>query len=297
VRWGRRLRTLLSSPSAAPYRILGKVAPDSMWRRYADQCRQAGLERSVFVLSFDCDTDLDIRVVEGVHERLVNMGIPPVYAVPGELLERGSDTYRRIAAAAAEFMNHGYVQHTTVDAGRTRYVSSFSYDEVGFERVATDIEEGHRAHERVLGRLPKGFRTPHFGEFQRPHQLRFLHRTLRSLGYRYSSSTVPFEAFRRGPWRDDLGVREFPVTGCPDWPLSVLDTWGFRFAPDKMVDERDFVRQIRRLGQLMETTPLFVNIYGDPSQVYDWPEFFEAVAGLSPFAVASFDRLLEVRPR
>lgn len=142
--WGSRLRTLLASPSAAPYRILGKDAPDSMWRRYADLCRQSGLKRSVFVLSFDCDTDLDIRVVEGVHERLVKLGIPPVYAVPGELLERGSDTYRRVAADAAEFMNHGYVHHTTVDPRCSRYVSSCGMERQENRGVAAARNRGAR---------------------------------------------------------------------------------------------------------------------------------------------------------
>ena len=33
---------------------------------------------------------------------------------------------------------------------------------------------------------------------------------------------------------------------------------------------------------------LFLNIYADPSQVHDWPEFFEAIARLRQFNVDSF---------
>ena len=33
---------------------------------------------------------------------------------------------------------------------------------------------------------------------------------------------------------------------------------------------------------------VFLNIYADPSQVYDWPEFFESITELSAYNVDSF---------
>jgi hypothetical protein len=39
---------------------------------------------------------------------------------------------------------------------------------------------------------------------------------------------------------------------------------------------------------LDEGMPIAVNLYGDPSQVFDWPEFFQAMAGLAPYAVSSY---------
>ena len=36
-----------------------------------------------------------------------------------------------------------------------------------------------------------------------------------------------------------------------------------------------------------------MNLYADPSQVDDWPEFFAAMARFGPFAVPSYDAVLD----
>ncbi len=38
--------------------------------------------------------------------------------------------------------------------------------------------------------------------------------------------------------------------------------------------------------------PPLHNVYGDPSQVYDWPGFSDAVGGLAPWAVSSYAEAL-----
>ena len=38
---------------------------------------------------------------------------------------------------------------------------------------------------------------------------------------------------------------------------------------------------------------LVINIYADPSQVYDWPEFFDALEKLAPYNVGSFRELID----
>jgi len=292
------LKSLAARPRDLGYETLSRITPPRLWRRYQGLCRRNGLTKPRFVLSLDCDTDLDIRVVEGVHLRLQESGITPIYAVPGELLERGSHQYRSIAETGAQFLNHGYRPHTSVDAQRTTYTSTHFYNDLSLELVADDIRAGHRAIQDVLGFTATGFRTPHFGSFQHPRQLRFVHDRLRDMGYRVSSSTLPIHAFRNGPWYQQSGLWEFPLTGCLDRPLSPLDTWSFRFAPDRRGTEQDYISQINRLAGWMEQgVPLFINIYGDPSQVYDWPEFFTGVARFAPFCAVSYLDLLPTDAR
>lgn len=272
------------------------AAGGALRANHSRACRRLGLDGLRVVLSFDCDTDEDIDVVGGVHERLGALGVVPAYAVPGELLERGSDVYQSIAATGAEFLNHGFRQHCELDAATRTYVSSFFYDEIGTAAVEEDVRAGHDAVLRVLGQEPRGFRSPHFGTFQRPSQLRFLHRLLASLGYRYSSSTAPIRGLLRGPvLRTRAGVAELPVCGRRDQPRRVLDTWSFRFAPGRQVEAADYVVQVLELRDAYagKGRPGVLNLYADPSQVADWPEFFALVGQLADHAVPSFASLLD----
>lgn len=270
------------------YRAVGRFAPDVLWRRLARHSRRAGIDRPTFVLSLDCDTIKDIEVGPGVHERLQSLGITPVYAVPGELLERGADVYRAFAASGSELVNHGYVEHTRLEADGT-YRSFFFYDELPRATVRDDVVRGHAAVTEVAGAPPKGFRTPHFGSFQSDDDLRFLHGVLAELGYEYSTSSSPIVAFRHGPVTSRWGIAEIPVTGCPTMPLGILDSFGFRFAPGRRFGPDDYVAEAAALATRLERgEPLLVNLYADPSQVHDWPGFFDAMHRFAPFAVRSY---------
>jgi peptidoglycan/xylan/chitin deacetylase (PgdA/CDA1 family) len=256
----------------------------------------AGMTTSAAVLSFDCDTDEDIEVVADLHDAMVRLGVTPSYAVPGELLLRGADVYRDLAARGAEFLNHGFREHCHFDSATQTYVSSYFYDQLNWEEVEEDIRTGHEACIEVLGHRPTGFRTPHFGSFQRASQLGALHRLLAGLGYRFSSSTGPRYGFRNGPLvRTATGVLEVPVTGCPSAPLRPFDSWSFRFAPHRLGDDDDYLAEAAALVDLA-TRPgavQLVNIYADPSQVVDWPPFLRVVNLLAPFARPSFAAVLD----
>lgn len=276
--------------------LLGVAGGVLRWN-HARLAGRAGIDGLVVLLSFDCDTEQDIGVVPEVHARLAGLDVVPTYAVPGELLERGADVYRAVAAGGAEFLNHGYHPHCVLDDATRTYVSSHFYDEIGLPAVEDDVRRGHEAVQAVLGQAPLGFRTPHFGTFQRPGQLRFLHRLLQSLGYRYSSSTTPLHGLVRGPVvRTRHGLVELPVTGRIDAPRRVLDTWSFRFAPGRRVEADDYLAQVRALAReaLDRRRPTVLNLYADPSQVADWPGFFQVAGELAPHSLPSFRSLVEV---
>ena len=290
------LRSLASAgahPVRSTTRLVARTSPELLWKRYERLCRRAGFSEPAFILSLDCDTSQDIEVAVQVHDRLTAVGICPVYAVPGELLEEGSDVYLKLASSGATFMNHGYARHTTYDPANRTYTSFFFYDQQDRATVAKDIAEGHEVVTRVLGRAPSGFRTPHFASFQKGRQLGWLHGVLFDLGYRYSSSTIPLQAIRRGPAIRGP-VWEVPVTGTYDAPLTILDSWSFRFDRTSTKTTRDYEQQATRLaGMLDRGMPIMINLYADPSQVWDWDGFFDVMSLFAAHAVDSYDALLD----
>ncbi len=250
-----------------------------LWRRYQRRARRAGLDRLYLVLSFDCDTRKDAQVVERLDERLRNMGARPVYAVPGRLLEADGPVYQRLAKRGAEFINHGFAEHTFYDACRRVHASCFFYDQQPRQVVRQDIEQGQQAVTDLLGISPQGFRAPHFGTFRTPAQLRFVHRILGELGCRFSSSTLPYQAFARAPLFADYGVVEIPVSGMGDAPLAILDSWSCFAAPNRRLTAEDYLRQAERAaGRYRRIGAGVLNYYVDPLHVHDQEAFFRAVA-------------------
>lgn len=273
-----------SAPQLAE-RLRQRLRPSSVFARHASRARRVGLEELYLVLSFDCDTEEDIEVAPEVHERLLELGVRPVYAVPGELLRRGEGVYGRFAETGSEFLNHGGREHTYFDEDLGRHASCFFYDQQDPEVVDEDIRAGDAIVREVVGIAPRGFRTPHFGTYQQAHQLESLHVVLTNLGYRFSTSTVPAYGMRYGPAFDRFGVTELPVSGLATSPFEILDTWACFEAPDRVRTPADFRDQAERLASAHKAAgPGLINIYGDPSHVHGEDDFFEGIAALAAVA-------------
>lgn len=276
--------------------FLGLIAP-SFFRYNQDRLlKKTKLKDKCFLLSFDCDTSKDIEVVEYVHNRLKGMGITPTYAVPGELLVEGAEIYRKLSDQGAEFINHGYRSHTSYCSKNKSYLSTLFYEKLKNQDVREDILKGHKTFFDVLGKYPLGFRTPHFGGYQSKNNLRHLYSTLTELGYSFSSSTSPYIAMWKGSVIDtNFGIYEFPVSGCYDYPVRILDSWSFRFSPTRRFKESDYVLQFKKAIDhfgLMNGPAIF-NIYADPSQVYDWEDFFLCMEMTKNLKNISFAELTE----
>jgi Polysaccharide deacetylase len=289
-----RLKAAATDPAAAAYALRVRLRRDGLFARYGELSRRAGLDRVWLVLSFDCDTPEDAAVVEGVHERLMGMGVRPVYAVPGALLREADDVYGRIASSGAEFINHGNRMHAYVDEETNRWASSFFYDQQPRATIRKDIVDADATLREVIGRGPAGFRTPHFGTFQSPEQLRWLHGVISELGYGFSTSTVPLWGFRHGPAFERFGRLELPVTGGVADPLSTLDTWSCFEAPDRVRTPADYRAEASAVGDAYAQAGAGVlNVYGDPSHIHDREEFFRAVEHWISVAVpAGYTELL-----
>lgn len=279
-----KIKTVTSDPIFAGYAAWSRLHLFSLLATYRAKAVKSGLDRLYLVLSFDCDTPEDIAVAWEVHEKLLAMGICASYAVPGALLREGADVYRRIAATGAEFLNHGGRSHTYFDVERGEYRSCFFYDQQSRDVLRQDIEEGDRVVTEVIRKKPIGYRTPHFGTFQRYDQLLFLHRLLRGLGYLYSTSTTPFLGLRYGPAFKRFGLMEFPVSGQGSNPLDILDSWGCFRAPDRRLFPDDYKREALGMARHLAASPGILNFYADPSHIVDQPTFFETMADLVKMA-------------
>lgn len=280
-----RARRLVPSPALTAERIRMRLEPASLFRRHAARARSAGLDSLYLVISFDCDRTEDAEVAWRVHERLLDLGVQPVYAVPGELIEQGGGVYRKIAGTGSEFLNHGGRTHTYFDEKRGRHAPCYFYDEVGPEAVSEDIAYGHRLVTKIIGTEPVGFRVPHFGTYQQRSQLRFLHGRLDELGYSFSTSTVPAWGLREGPVFRRFGLAELPVSGMASSPLEILDTWSCFEAPDRTRGPEDFLREAELLAHGHAAAgPGVINVYGDPSHIVDRREFFDAIEVIATVA-------------
>ena len=257
-------------------KTLNRINPNLIWHLYAKKCKKL-FNKSKFILSFDCDTEDDIAVVWDVHSKLLEMGITPVYAVPGELLKKGEKVYRAIHETGAEFINHGGRGHTYFDVVHNRHASCFFYDQQSSDIVAQDIIQGHKTLQDVLGITATGWRTPHFGTFQKSEHLNFLYSILEEMKYTFSTSTSPEMAYRQGPIYENSSIFEIPVTGIFSEPLNIMDTWGYFEAYDRFRTADDYVKTSQSLAKFASCYPILINIYGDPSHIHDKLEFFDAM--------------------
>lgn len=262
--------------------------PDlSPFNTYFARAREVGLKEPTLFLSFDCDTDPDIKLVGEVHDFLTRLGIKATYAVPGAQLERGTAEYRALSDRGAEFMNHGQAPHA--EWREDRYVSITWYHEMSAEEVEADIRAAHVTIEQLIGQTPRGFRAPHFGLYREPEQLAIIRRVSRALGYKYCSTTVPDVALENGPAFIADGVVELATLGSARAPTVLHDTWTY------LTDRKVYALGDEYAELFIETVDAFANAgepalltwYGDPSHVAGQRPFERAMEHFAKRGFAS----------
>ena len=292
-----RIKHLASSPEYTRRHLMSVASPKFYYNKHSRRSKIAGISQPSFVLSFDCDTVDDIAVVESVHSRIREMGIQPVYAVPGELLREGSAVYKEIMRDGSEFINHGGRRHTFFNTALQREESCFFYDQQSSADREEDVRLGHKLVLEVLGVEPTGFRTPHFGTFSKVEDLKWLHELLVKMEYRYSSSATPFWGDKCGPkYLSSAGqLIEFPISGGFGRPLTILDSWRAFGAPNRSMTPSDYFDEVKLLAShVSQLESGLINIYADPLHIAKEPLFFEAMSELAKVVKpTTFSRLLE----
>ena len=289
----RRISQIKNEPTMLFYYIQSKFIPKHLLSDYSN--KNVLLDRLYFVLSFDCDTVEDIEVVESLNEELSKIGVKAVYAVPGELLKKGKKQYRSLLSGGAEFINHGYLTHSI--KVENEYINTLDYAKISLDEVKVDILRGDESIKELLGVTPKGFRTPHFGSFQKRIQLLYQHKILKELGYRYSTSTTPYFSLRYGAVFDDFGIYEIPMTGLASELLRVFDSFLFFDQGDGYFNGENYGAAGVKISEMYQenVTKGIINIYVDPSQVYGCKSaFLNTIEQISRNALSvTYSELLE----
>jgi hypothetical protein len=262
--------------------------PEIYWDIYQSRVDKLNLDGIYLIISCDCDTDEDIDASIKLHEWASKRKIKLTFAVPGTQLINGANVYGEISKRS-EFINHGYLAHAKIYNGE--YVSTTFYNEMPFEEVKSDIENGHHCIEDILNKSPNGFRAPHFGHFQSRAQLSYQYKVLNTLEYQYSTSTVSLKAALKGAIYKVNGLYEMPLTGTYSNPCSQLDSWTY------LLDKKHY-----RLSEKYKTNLIslwknlsckgingVINIYVDPSHVVNDSVFREGIEFLLQNEVKTID--------
>ncbi len=265
---------------------LGMLFPGFFWRQYASQARRQGFKRLYLVLSFDCDTPEDIQAAAPLDDWLRQHGFKTTYAVPGAQLQQGAAVYRQLADSGAEFINHGARPHTVWNG--ERYQSDTFYARMTPEEVVADIRSGHEIVSQVTGRPPLGFRAPHFGLLGQP-ELEIIYATLRSLDYRFATTTGPRYGIWHGPrWRTH-DLLEFPLTGSYASPFILLDSFRHIVSRSQRVVKDSYAASLTATVEqlLAHHIPGLLNIYVDPSMVAPNQAFYRAFERIQTLGIPS----------
>jgi len=246
---------------------------------YSRLTSRQNITRPYLIISFDCDTPQDVAASLEFIPWFIERNIKAVFAVPGTRLEASSADFKNIFQMGFEFMNHGYLEHAAYDNDKKAYYSITWYHEMHPDEILQDILNGHRAVLETTGLSPKGFRAPHFGHLTKK-DLDTVYSTIISLGYTYSTTTVPQLGLDHGAVYEPIpGLFEFPLTGTYDNPNILLDSWQFLAAPKRIYSADDYMVQFRKLVDYYggRHLPCILNLYVDPCHVLNFPGFFQCL--------------------
>lgn len=259
------------------------------------QGKQLNLDTPKFLLSFDCDTVADISAAKRLFQKFSNFNIYPLIAAPADIIEEGLETFQELAAQGAVFINHGSKHHAAVNSNNEIY-STFTYENTPEQVWQQDIIDGHHRLKNYLGVSVKGFRTPHFGEFSSPSNLKKLYKLLIDLGYNYSSSTTPIHvriARRSHKWSENK-IIEFPVNGQIQQPSQIIDSWSFMQSGENRQQIKEILCALNSYINVFNAeTKIFLNLYFDPAQLEQQKEICDSLIRFAPWAIKSFEELIE----
>ncbi len=224
--------------------------------------------------SFDCDIPEDTESLPALCNLLKEYDLPASFAVIGELLKKNPEPYEKVMKQGFEIINHGYSQHNLKDKNGVWEACLF-YNALTTEQIEQEISQNQELIHRYLGIHPDGFRTPHFGTFQRHQDIEVLHAILFRQGIAYSSSTQILSAKMQRLLNPGRPVVEVPFSSRVGTTQGLFDSWTFLGAPKMHYDPRGFMLNFQRIMKcaLSSMKPIFLNFYFDPNHVVSLEEF------------------------
>ena len=236
--------------------------------------------KNTFFLSFDCDTEENYKFYENLLIKLSKYNFKSIFAVPGSFMKKNPSLFQEIYSLGHEFINHGFYQHTKYFKNKDFYHSYFFYKNLPDQIIVDDILKGHDVLTKIVGEKNiKGFRTPHFGSFDKKNNLNLIYETIKKLGYSYSSSTMPYRSYLQGQIYKNpkFDIYEIPLTGMLKIaPFNIFDSWTVRYADNKKTFSNwDYFKIFEsNLNYVIKNhTNFILNYYVDPRQVYHYKPF------------------------
>ena len=282
------IKLLICNPLRLLSYLLIKTLPNNLIKKNFFYSKF--LNKKIFLISFDCDTQKDIDVLEILLSKLNSISLKIVLAIPAELIAKNLDLIINLKKKyEIEFLNHGYYLHTKFNNKNYVYESIFSYEKKDFEFIKKDIILAHNFFKDHLNIKLSGFRAPHFGEINFDKKKKIF-RYLKYLNYKFSTSSIYDLAYFNGPIFKSEGMTEISVTGCADNQVSILDSWSYlEKKDDKLSLSPKYLNELKKLNDILNDDNFnFINIYADPSHVFENDDFFMELKKFAKFNLLNF---------
>lgn len=217
------------------------------------------------LLSFDCDKNTDIEVMERLLTILSDNHIIANFAIPACYIKDHLSLMKNAISSGHELLNHSF-SHPN------------NFVNLSLDAIKKEIQMADLKYKDLLSYQLQGFRAPHFGWFYYDGQKLFnLFEYLSKMHYRYSSSTVLtwflFPPFKTKKYiLNNIHFREFPLSPSPIRPFEAFDSYYFfkDYRSSQMVPFRTIKYFLNLFSRVIYKSIKYnipLNIYLDPQDV------------------------------
>lgn len=249
-------------------RIIAKIAPsyytNYLFRNNASKMAWRG-KKACFSLSFDLDYTRDILSLSPLLDILNSYQFKASFACIGKFIEKYPKEHLKIIEKGHEIINHTYSHPNNEELNPNR-----KFNKLTIKEQREEIIKCHKSCKDVLGYIPIGFRTPHFGNLHTKE----VYAIIKELGYFYSSSVPAIKTSDFGlPFKTN-DIIEFPLSNCPKHPFAVFDTWhSLERGNGKHAKSDEFYNLFKKLIDIGIDANSYVNLYFDPQDVINFKGF------------------------
>ena len=240
--------------------------------------------KSYLTISFDCDLKEDIQAYPDLIAILDKHGIKASFAVVGKWIEMYPEEHKLLLREGHEIMNHTYTH-----PNNPYFNQNMRFNELSYEGQKEEIKKFDDVCKDILNYEPVGFRTPHFGGFH----TQSVYSILSELNYKYSSSTIATRTKNFGMPYMENEIIEFPLSPCPKYPFSCLETWALYRAPKRRYkNENELFELFKEIVELGEKSGSYLNFYFDPMDVIKMGCFEEMLSLIKDFTVLPYREVM-----
>jgi hypothetical protein len=210
------------------------------------------LGEPTFTLSFDIDTDEDIKAMPRTLDILDDFDIKAGFACTGKHIIERFSVFRKAIKDGHEIINHTQAHPD-------------NFGKLSLNMQYEQILSFYGTAREYLNYTPKGFRVPHFGHYWS----RELYGVMVKAGVQYSSSTIAHRCDHVIPYDYQHGrikIKEFPLSPCPEHPHGILDTW---HSLNRGVGKHanNFLETFNKLVDSAIKYNSYANVYFDPQDL------------------------------